>query len=56
MAELSTQGIFRELPTNFSATAMGAMQDAVLEEIARNRKDQAILIAKGFEAFWRMCL
>jgi AcrR family transcriptional regulator len=56
MAELSTQGIFRELPTNFSATAMGAMQDAVLEEIARNRKDQAVLIAKGFEAFWRLCL
>ena len=56
MAELSTQGIFRELPASFAATAMGAMQDAVLDEIARNRKDQAILIAKGFEAFWRMCL
>jgi AcrR family transcriptional regulator len=56
MAELSAQGIFQELPTNFSATVMGAMQDAVLEEIARNRKDHAVLIAKGFEAFWRMCL
>lgn len=56
MAELATQGVFRELPANFSATAMGAMQDAVLEEIGRSRKDQAILIVKGFEAFWRMCL
>lgn len=56
MAELAMQGIFRELPENFSATAMGAMQDAVLEEIGRSRKDQAVLIAKGFEAFWRMCL
>lgn len=56
MAELSTQGVFRELPASFSAAAMGAMQDAVLEEIARDRKNQATLITKGFEAFWRMCL
>ncbi len=56
MQELAMQGLFRELPASFSATAMGAMQDAVLDEIGRDRKAEAVLIAKGFEAFWRMCL
>lgn len=56
MAELAMQGVFRELPASFSATAMGAMQDAVLDEIGKDRKAETVLIAKGFEAFWRMCL
>jgi hypothetical protein len=45
MAELATQGVLRELPASLSATAMSAMQDAVLDEIGK--KTNAVLIKKS---------
>ena len=54
MSELAGRGIFRELPSGFAAAAMGAMQDAVVESIAKKPCLKSVLMEKGFAAFWRM--
>ncbi len=55
MVELAALSAFEELPANISATVMGSMQDALLIEIGKDRDSQRVLMAKGFEAFWRIC-
>ncbi len=52
--EVATRGAFQALPPGFAPSAMGAMQDAVLDTIARKPRAKTVLIEKGFEAFWRM--
>jgi AcrR family transcriptional regulator len=54
MSEVATRGAFKDLPQGFASAAMMAMQDAVMDTVARKPRQKAILIEKGFEAFWRM--
>ncbi len=54
MREIATRGAFQGLPSSFAPSVMGAMQDAVLDTIAKNARGKTALIEKGFEAFWRM--
>ncbi len=52
--EISERGAFKTLPPGFAASAMAAMQEAVMEAAAKNRRRKEMLIEQGFEAFWRM--
>ena len=54
MAEVATRGVFQHLPPEFASSAISAMQDAVMDTVAKKPRQKAILIEKGFEAFWRM--
>ncbi|HEY9126865.1 MAG TPA: TetR/AcrR family transcriptional regulator [Acidobacteriaceae bacterium] len=54
MSELSKRGAFKDLPAGFAAAAMSAMQQAVLDSIAKDPKKRATLIEEGFNAFWQM--
>ena len=54
MRELSRRGAFKDLPPGFASSAITAMQDAVMEAVARMPGQKSMLIDKGFEAFWRM--
>ena len=52
--EVATRGVFRDMPPRFASSAMMAMQEAVMDTVARKPRQKAMLIEKGFEAFWRM--
>ena len=52
--EISERGAFKTLPAGFAATAMAAMQEAVIEASAKQRRQKEMLIEQGFDAFWRM--
>jgi AcrR family transcriptional regulator len=52
--EIAKTGAFREMPPGFVASAMAAMQDAVMDTVARQPRLKKKLIEKGFEAFWKM--
>ena len=52
--ELARCGVFKELPSGFVASAMLAMQEAVMDTVMKKPRQKAMLIEKGFEAFWRM--
>ena len=54
MSEVAGRGAFRDLPTGFASAAILAMQDSVMDTVARRPRQKAMLIEKGFEAFWRM--
>jgi AcrR family transcriptional regulator len=54
MSEVATRGAFKDLPPGFASSAMMAMQDAVMDTVARKPRQKTMLIEKGFEAFWRM--
>lgn len=54
MSELATRGAFKDLPLGFASSAISAMQDAVMNTVARKPRQKAKLIEKGFEAFWKM--
>lgn len=54
MRELATRGAFKDLPPGFASSAIAAMQEAVMESVARKPRQKTMLIEKGFEAFWRM--
>ncbi|WP_263376298.1 TetR/AcrR family transcriptional regulator [Granulicella aggregans] len=54
MNEVETRGVFKELPAGFASSAMAAMQEAVMDTVARKPRQRALLVEKGFEAFWRM--
>lgn len=54
MSEVASRGAFRDLPPRFASSAMMAMQEAVMETVARKPRQKTMLIEKGFEAFWRM--
>ena len=54
MSELDKRGAFKDLPSGFAAAAMSAMQEAVMDTAAMRPRQKAMLIERGFEAFWRM--
>jgi AcrR family transcriptional regulator len=54
LKEIAGRGAFQDLPSEFVTSVMAAMQDAVMDTIAKNPRQKAMLIEKGFEAFWRM--
>ena len=54
MREVATRGAFKDLPPGFASSAITAMQDAVMDTVARKPRQKTMLIEKGFEAFWRM--
>lgn len=54
LSEVATRGAFRDLPPGFASSAMLAMQEAVMDTVTRRPRQKAVLIEKGFEAFWRM--
>jgi AcrR family transcriptional regulator len=54
MEELSERGAFRDLPPGFAASAMQAMQEAVMEMAAKKPRLKAELVERAFDAFWRM--
>jgi AcrR family transcriptional regulator len=54
MSEVATRGAFKDLPPGFASCAIVAMQDAVMDTVARKPRQKAMLIEKGFEAFWCM--
>lgn len=54
MSELAKKGAFKDLPPGFASSAITAMQEAVMDTVARKPRQKATLFEKGFEAFWRM--
>ncbi len=52
--ELSKVGSFAGLPKGFAASAMIAMQEAVLETAAKHPRGKEKLIQQAFAAFWRL--
>lgn len=54
LAELSKRGAFQSLPPAFASSAMSALQQAVLDTIARHPKQKSDLVEAGFNAFWQM--
>jgi AcrR family transcriptional regulator len=54
LKEVAGKGAFKEMPPGFVSSAMAAMQDAVMDMISKRPRQKAMLIEKGFEAFWRM--
>lgn len=54
MEELSRRGAFQDLPAGFASSAMVAMQEAVMDMAAKKPRQKAMLIERGFEAFWQM--
>ncbi len=56
MRELAARGVFKDLPPEFAASAITAMQEAVMNTVAERPGHKARLIEKGFEAFWRMAV
>ncbi len=54
MNELGQQGAFQHLPPGFAASAMSALQEAVIEVATKKPSQKAALIVQAFEAFWRM--
>jgi AcrR family transcriptional regulator len=54
MSEVATRGAFKDLPPGFASSVIMAMQDAVMDTVASKPRQKAMLIEKGFEAFWRM--
>lgn len=53
-SEVGLRGVFRELPPGFALSVMGAMQDAVIDTVAKKPQQKEMLLEKSFEAFWRM--
>jgi AcrR family transcriptional regulator len=54
LQELSRRGAFQNLPADFAASAIYAMQQAVLDALAKHPKQKSSLIESGFNAFWQM--
>ena len=54
MSEVATRGAFKDFPPGFASSVIAAMQDAVMDTVARKPRQKEMLIEKGFEAFWRM--
>ena len=54
MNEVSKRGAFEQLPPGFAFAAISALQEAVMEMVAKEPKQKAILIEGGFSAFWQM--
>jgi AcrR family transcriptional regulator len=54
LEELGKHGAFKTLPAGFTASAMSAMQEAVLEVAARKPRQKVLVGEQAFEAFWRM--
>jgi AcrR family transcriptional regulator len=54
MSEVAERGAFKSLPPGFAASAMTAMQEAVMDTVAHKPRQKATLIEEGFKAFWLM--
>ena len=54
MSEVATRGAFKDFPPGFASSVIAAMQDAVMDTVARKPRQKEMLIEKGFGAFWRM--
>lgn len=54
MEELGGRGAFKDLPKGFAASAMVAMQEAVMEMAGKKPRLRAALVEGAFDAFWRM--
>jgi AcrR family transcriptional regulator len=54
MQEFAQHGAFQDLPPGFAASAMSAMQDAVIEMAIQKPRQKSRLIEQAFDAFWRM--
>jgi hypothetical protein len=54
MKELSRHGAFKDLPKSFASSAMRAMQEAVMEMVAKKPRQRTKLMEQAFQAFWRM--
>ena len=54
MSEVAKKGAFKDFPLEFASSAIAAMQDAVMEAVSRKPRQKAMLIEKGFAAFWCM--
>jgi AcrR family transcriptional regulator len=54
MDELGERGAFKDLPRGFASSAMAAMQEAVMEMVAKKPRQKAMLVEQAFNAFWRM--
>lgn len=52
--ELAKSGAFANLPKDFAASAMIAMQEAVLETAVKHPRGKAKLIEQAFAAYWRL--
>jgi AcrR family transcriptional regulator len=53
LSELGARPALRGLPPGFAAAMMAAMQEATLDFIAKQPKQRAQLIERGFEVYWR---
>jgi AcrR family transcriptional regulator len=53
LSELGARPALRGLPSGFAAAMMAAMQDATLDFVAKQPKQRAHLVERGFEVYWR---
>ena len=53
-SEVALKGAFKDLPPGFALSVMGAMQDAVIDTVAKKPREKEALFERSFEAFWRM--
>lgn len=56
MDELGKHGAFKALPKGFASSAMLAMQEAVMEMVAKRPRQRTKLVELAFDAFWRMAV
>lgn len=54
LQELDPRGAFQGLPSGFAASAMTAMQEAVMEMASKHPHQADQFIERAFDAFWRM--
>jgi AcrR family transcriptional regulator len=54
LQELGKRGAFKDLPPGFAASAMIAMQEAVMDMVTKRPSQRTKLIEQAFDAFWRM--
>jgi AcrR family transcriptional regulator len=53
LGELESRSRLRGLPAGFASAAMGAMQEAMMDFVAREPKRREELIKRAFQVFWR---
>jgi AcrR family transcriptional regulator len=53
LGELESRSALRGLPAGFASAGMVAMQEAMMDFIAKEPKRREELIERGFQVFWR---
>ncbi|HEY0793116.1 MAG TPA: TetR/AcrR family transcriptional regulator [Chthoniobacterales bacterium] len=53
LGDLESRSALQGLPAGFASAAMGALQEAMMEFVAREPKRRDELIEQGFQVFWR---